>query len=143
MDFLKAVDNVQREKKIPPRGEVGSIYELMVYAMPAGRFRTRSVKKGDQGAISLASGTNLERKVREYFGVWGRESISTLLEVLKRQGVGIDDLKVFFGLNTGKVKIRAPVRHNPPAGDDRPNPKEVRDPRGFAGVQRERAPKDR
>ncbi len=172
MEFLDAVDNVQREKKIPPRGEVGKMvwgvkrfmsmhptltlavnfldkyhftlgddrfYELMVYAMPAGRFRTKSVKKEDLEAISLAPGTDLERRVREYFGVWGRESISTLLEILKNQGLGIDDLKRHFGVNTGKVKISAPARHNPPKGADRSSPKKVRTTRGFQGVQRQRA----
>lgn len=75
-------------------------YELMVYCMPAGRYRMRSVKKEDVDPIDMSD--DLRRRVCRYFKISPRE-IPHLLKV-----VSLERVKAAFGCNeaTGRAARR-------------------------------------
>lgn len=65
-------------------------YELMVYCMPSGRFRMKSVKKDELPKIDMTD--DLKMKVCRYFKIKSSE-IPILLQV-----VDLKDLKAAFGV---------------------------------------------
>lgn len=65
-------------------------YELMVYCMPSGRYRARSIKKDELPDTGISD--ELRRKVCLYFKIKPRE-IPVLLEV-----VSLEELNAAFGV---------------------------------------------
>lgn len=79
-------------------------YVLLMYALPAGKFFSKSAKKSDLEGTGM--GETLERKVCRYFSVMPSE-LHVLMAVLTKQGLTIDDLKMKFGVNVRKGKASA------------------------------------
>ncbi len=69
-------------------------YELMVYCMPSGRYRTRSVKKDELPEVDMSD--ELRRKVCRYFKIKPRE-IPVLLEL-----VSLERINAAFGVQPKK-----------------------------------------
>ena len=77
-------------------------YELMVYCMPSGRYRTRSVKKDELPEPEMSD--ELRRKVCRYFKIKPCE-ITVLLEV-----VSLESINDAFGVQPKKRGRKAKAK---------------------------------
>ena len=73
-------------------------YELMVYCMPSGRYRMRSIKKEELEPIDMSD--ELRRRVCWYFKIAPRE-IPHLLRL-----VSLERIKAAFGVNEGAGRTK-------------------------------------
>ncbi len=140
MDFLDALNNVTEAKRLPKRGEVGSMVWGIKRALSMRPAILETVAYLDQFHFSLGDDRFYEllvwgvpggrfqgksvKKPEEVKGPLSEElagriasyfkvltkELPVLLAVLRNRGTGIDDLKAFFGVNEGGHKKAKPLR---------------------------------